>query len=66
MLDALRMLRRTVPKERVNRREPHVAGGSDIAALDLEVVKKIEHVLRPEILHIQISHRAPRSIGDET
>ena len=49
----------------MNRREPHVAGGGDTAALDLEVKKEIEHVLRPEILHIQVGHRTPPSVGDE-
>jgi hypothetical protein len=36
------VLGRTVPKECVDGREPHVAGGYDIVAPDFEIVQEVE------------------------
>src|SRR5438876_8096897 len=59
------MLCRTVPKERMNRREPHVAGRGHIVALDFEIMKKIEYFLGSEMVDIQLRHRAVFPCGDE-
>ena len=56
LLKSVRMLRRTVPEEGVNRCQPHVASGGKIVPLDLKVVQEVEHVLRTEILEIQLGH----------
>ena len=65
MLNALGVLCRTVTKERVNRREPHVARGGDIVAFDVEIMKEVKHFLRAEMVHIQLGHRPLFPCGDE-
>jgi hypothetical protein len=47
VLDAVGVLCGTESKEGVNCREAHVAGGGDVAALDLEVMKEIEQSCGP-------------------
>ena len=54
MLDALGVLCRTVPEERVNRREPHVASGGQIVALDFKIMKEVEDLLGADMLDIQL------------
>jgi hypothetical protein len=65
VLDALGVLCRTVPEERVNRREPHVASGGHIVALDFEIMKEVEYFLGSDMVDIQLGHRAVFSCGDE-
>jgi hypothetical protein len=49
----------------VNRRKPHVTGGGDIVAPDLEIMKEVEYFLWAEMVNIQLGHSALFPCGDE-
>jgi hypothetical protein len=66
VLNALGVLCRAVPKERVNRRKPHVRCGGDIVALDFEIMKEVEYFLWAEMVNIQLGHSALFLSGDKT
>ena len=66
MCESCGVLQGALPEERVDRGEAHIAGGDAVAPVVLQVLKKREDRLWPEVVQVRGCPKRSRRVGGDS